>query len=236
MADTASDADYHVWGVDRTVYGPVDASTLLSWVQNERVTADTWVFRGSDSNWQKAAEMPELQALFAQEPGLAPAGTPAKRTLTASEVSQLQEVKILAGLSNEQLGRFAQLGEVEEVPAGRVVVRQGERDEALYLILQGEMRVRIMVEGVETVVTTLTAGDCFGDLALLDHGPRSADVVADTDSKLVKISGPAFDELCKAEVDASTLVLRALDKTLTGRIRADNRRYGNAVGRARSKL
>jgi hypothetical protein len=235
MADTTSDADYNVWGIDRTVYGPVDISMLLSWVQDERVTADTWIFRGSDSNWQKASEMPELKGLFAQKPGSAPVGAQAAGILKTSEASQLQGVKILAGLSDEQLGRFAQFGEVEEVPAGRVVVRQGERDEALYLLLEGEMRVRIMVAGVETVLTTLVAGDCFGDLALLDHGPRSADVVADSDSTMVKISGPSFDKLCKAEVDASTLVLRALDKTLTERIRADNQRYGNAVRGARSK-
>jgi CRP-like cAMP-binding protein len=44
------------------------------------------------------------------------------------------------------------------------------------MILQGELRVRVMIGQKETILTTLGPGDFFGDISLFDHGPRSADV------------------------------------------------------------
>ena len=38
-------AQFKIWGVDQVVYGPVDLPTLVAWVQDDRVTADTWLFR-----------------------------------------------------------------------------------------------------------------------------------------------------------------------------------------------
>jgi CRP-like cAMP-binding protein len=99
----------------------------------------------------------------------------------------------------------------------------------MYFILEGELRVRINVMGKETILATLGAGEFFGDIALFDHGPRSADVLANTDSVVVKISSAAVDELSKTAPELATPFLRAIGKTLTARIRADNKRYGDSV-------
>ena len=48
----------------------------------------------------------------------------------------------------------------------------------MYVILEGELSVRMNVGGLETQLATLAVGDFFGDFALFDHGPRSASVVA----------------------------------------------------------
>src|SRR4029077_6141191 len=64
MAAFASEADFIVWGIDQTPYGPVELPTLVAWVKDERVTADTWIFAGKSSSWQKASDMPELQLFF----------------------------------------------------------------------------------------------------------------------------------------------------------------------------
>ena len=63
MASVAT-ADFIVWGVDQTPYGPVELPTLVSWIKDERVTADTWLFVGKTGDWQKAAQVPELQMFF----------------------------------------------------------------------------------------------------------------------------------------------------------------------------
>ena len=54
MASISTSADFIVWGVDQTAYGPVELPTLVSWVKDERVMADTWVFVAKNSSWQKA--------------------------------------------------------------------------------------------------------------------------------------------------------------------------------------
>ena len=68
----------------------------------------------------------------------------------------------------------------------------------------------------------------------LDHGPRSADVVANSDSLLLKISSKAFAELAKEAPELATPFLLAIGRTLTARIRADNKRFGDSVKFARA--
>ena len=55
---------YSIWAADNVVYGPVELPTLISWVRDERVLAETWVFDGQNARWRKAASLPELQLFF----------------------------------------------------------------------------------------------------------------------------------------------------------------------------
>ena len=237
MAASTTDAGFVVWGIDQTAYGPVELPALVSWVKDERVTADTWIFACNHSAWQKAAEMPELQMFFRSgttgTTGAAGGAGPAKPP-GSFEPRALRRIKILGSLSDEQLERFAQFVELEKIPQWRVVVKQGDPGDAMYFILEGELRVRIDVGGKETILTTLGVGEFFGDISLFDHGPRSADVVANTDSLVAKLSAGTFDELARAAPDLATPFLRAIGKTLTARIRADNKRYGDSVKFARA--
>jgi hypothetical protein len=222
MASSA-DADFIVWGVDQTAYGPVELPTLVSWVKDERVTADTWVFAGKTAAWQKAAQVPELQMFF----------RPRNKEPISIENPKgfdpraLRRVKILGSMSDEQLERFAKFMQVEKIPQWSVIVKQGEPGDAMYLILQGELRVRITVRGKETILATLSVGDFFGDISLFDHGPRSADVVANSDSIVLKISSSAVEELSKEAPEVANMFLRNIGQTLSARIRADNKRLAD---------
>jgi hypothetical protein len=229
MAAIATETDFIVWGIDKTAYGPVELPTLVSWVKDERVTADTWVYAAKTSSWQKAAEIPELQMFFRPRSKGTTSGAAALIAPTGLDPRALRRIKILASMTDEQLERFAQFMEVEKVPQWSVIVKQGDCGDSMYFILEGELRVRINVMGKETILTTLTVGEFFGDISLFDHGPRSADVVANTDSLVAKISAAGFDELAKAAPETATPFLRAIGRTLTARIRADNKRYGDSV-------
>ncbi len=228
MAAVEIEAGFTVWGVDQTAYGPVELPTLVSWVKDERVTADTWIFVGQNCNWQKACDIPELQMFFRRSPRPA-SSDPALQSPRGLDPRALRRIKILAALTDEQLERFAGFVEVEKVPQWSVIVKQGEPGDAMYFILEGELRVRMNVMGKETILATLAAGEMFGDISLFDHGPRSADVVANVDSVVLKITAAGFDTLAKEAPDLATPFLRAIGKTLTARIRADNKRYGDSL-------
>src|SRR2546429_9727251 len=132
--------------------------------------------------------MPKLQLFSGPSPGGAsPAINPAE-TLIGVDPRALRRVKILAGMSEEQLERFAQFMEIEKVPQWSVIVKQGDPGDTMYFILQGEMRVRINVMGKETILATLAVGDFFVDISLFDHVPRSADVVATKDNVVLQMS------------------------------------------------
>jgi len=229
MAAIASETDFIVWGIDQTAYGPVELPMLVAWVKDERVTADTWIYDAKNSSWQKAADLPELQMFFRVGVRATSSGAAGLSKPKGIDARALRRIKILAGMTDDQLERLTQFMEAERVPQWAVIVKQGDPGDSMYFILEGELRVRINVLGKESILATLSVGDFFGDISLFDHGPRSADVVANTDSLLVRISAAALDELATHAPEIATPFLRAIGRTLTARIRADNKRYGDSV-------
>jgi hypothetical protein len=222
---------YCIWGVDNVVYGPVDLPTLVTWVQEERVTADTWIHLDDHNTWQKAAQIEQLKMFFQTGPS-GPGGT----TLAAHDGTSLtlkpralRRVRILAGLSDLQLERFVEFMELHPVRQWTEIVKQGTPGDAMYLVLEGEVRVRTMIAGKERILVTLAPGEFFGEVAILDCGPRSADVIANQDSLLLKISASAFQKLINEAPDLATPFLFAIGRTLVARIRADNKRYRDSV-------
>ena len=101
-------------------------------------------------------------------------------------------------------------------------------------VLEGELRVRQMIGGKETVLVTLLAGEFFGDISLFDHGPRSADVVANNNSVLLKVSAANLQRMVQDAPELATPFLIAICKTLTARIRADNKRLRDSINVARA--
>jgi hypothetical protein len=221
-------AGYKIWGADNVVYGPVELPTLVTWIQEERVLADTWVYKEADDTWKKAAQYEELSLFFRSRPT---GNTTAFATGKAAALKPgaLRRVKIFAGMSDAQLARFVAYMHVQEVRQWSEIVRQNSPGDAMYLLLEGEARVRLRIHGREKTLVTLAPGEFFGEIALFDHGPRSADVVANQDCVLLKISAGSFQRLVSEAPDLAAPFLFAIGKTLTARIRADNKRYQDSI-------
>lgn len=226
---------YRIWGVDNVVYGPVELPVLVSWVKDQRVTAETWIHVDADSRWAKAGSLTELAMFFSpSRPSQSAAGANASDAMRGVEIGMLRRVKILAGFTDEELQRILDLLEVVTVSQWAYVVRKGEHGDAMFMVLQGELRVRLMIDGRESILTTLGAGDLFGEISLFDQGPRSADVLANLDSLLIKVSSAAFEKLMAQAPDLAARFLLATTRTLTARIRLDNKRYQDSIHLARA--
>ncbi len=212
--------EFFIWGIDDAPYGPVELAVLIDWVKDERVLADTWIFARPDGNWRRAADVPELQVHFNQEI------LPASDTVSSSGIKpgSLRRIKILAQLNDAQLDRLTEFMEVHRVPQWMAVVKKGDEGNGMFFILQGELRARVMVGEKETILATFGPGDFFGDMSLFDHGPRSADVIANADSIVLKMTDVAFDRLTREAPALATPFLQATARTLAARIRADNQR------------
>lgn len=211
--------DYFIWGVDDSPYGPVELPTLVNWIKDERVLADTWVFTRRDSKWQRATDISELKMFFGKK-------LPRSTEGSAITPGALRRIKILADLNDAQLSHLSDFLELQRVPQWTTVVHQGDAGDAMFLILEGELRARMMAGERETILATFGPGDFFGDIALFDHGPRSADVVANVDSALLRLSALSFERLAKEAPSLATPFLQATSRTLASRIRADNKRLG----------
>lgn len=222
--------EFFIWGIDDSPYGPVELPVLIDWISDERVLADTWIFARRDGSWRRAAEIPGLQAYFSQT--IIPDSAASSGAGIAP--GSLRRIKILSQLNDAQLDRLAEFMELHQVPQWMAVVKQGDAGNGMFLILQGELRARVMVGDKETILATFGPGDFFGDMSLFDHGPRSADVIANADSTVLKISDVAFDRLTREAPALATPFLQATARTLAARIRADNKRLDRVAQQFRA--
>ena len=220
MESQESSNIYFIWGIDDSPYGPVALPVLIDWINDERVLPETWVFARGAGNWQRAQEVPELKNCF----GLKINAVPETSTRVSLKPGSLRRIKILADLKDAQLAHLAEFMEYQEVPQWSVLFNQGDTSDTMFLVMGGELRARVVNGGKETILATFSTGDFFGDMALFDHGPRSADVVANVDSTLLKITAVNFNRLTREAPALATPFLQATARTLSARIRADNKR------------
>jgi hypothetical protein len=116
------------------------------------------------------------------------------------EVDLLSRVPFLAALPPYELERLAQGAEWVEVPAGTVVVAQGDEADSYYLVASGELSVTI--DGVLRE-HSLTPGDGFGEIALLNRSARTATVTALVDCELLVVSSVDFLSAVTSSADGS---------------------------------
>jgi CRP-like cAMP-binding protein len=100
----------------------------------------------------------------------------------------MRDVPLFAGLLRSELDRIALVMNPRDVAAGDVVCAEGEPGREFFLIAAGEAEIE---RGGQTVAK-LSVGDHFGELALLDRGPRSATVRAVTDLRLYVLRDESF--------------------------------------------
>ena len=124
----------------------------------------------------------------------------------------LAEVPLFDGLAKRHLRRIAKLGRTKRFPAGTTIVRAGDPGRAFYVLLDGTARVDLPGGKARR----LRAGECFGEMALLDDAPRSAHVVAEEELLALTIDRTGFAKLLRAE----PTLTRALLRTLAARLRA----------------
>jgi hypothetical protein len=219
-------ANFRIWGDDSICYGPVELPVLVEWVRKGRVSRDTWVFSEDKGEWSRAKEMTDLKILFKPE---APPSEPARPRNLDITAEALHRIRILADLDQRQLSSFLQYVKVLEFPPHATIFRKGDRGDAMFLVLQGEVRARNPVEGRESTLATLGVGECFGELAVIDEGPRSADVITNVQSLLLTISADDFKRLFQEAPSLAAPFLLGLSKRISSNVRKLTKRYEDSI-------
>jgi CRP-like cAMP-binding protein len=224
--ETDSSFNYRAWGADNIAYGPVELPGLVAWIKQGKVTASSWVFQEKDRAWSRASDLTELKVLFKSK---LPPNTAAAATTLGIQPGSLRRIKMLADVEDRLLASLLTYLEVVKVVPFGTVVNKGEHGDALFMVLEGEVRARIMIDGRETTLATLGVGECFGELAIIDQGPRSADVIANQPTVLVKVSDAALKKmLAEAPALAAPFAL-ALARVIAQRVRVLTKRYEDSI-------
>ena len=133
----------------------------------------------------------------------------------------LRSIPLFAGLPENQVYQIARMAGVRKVPRNTTLVRVGDKTDALYVLVSGSAKLLNRdVEGREVILTLLGAGECFGEMSLIDGSPRSADVVSCEPCELLVIAKSDFAHALSENVDLCLNIM----KSLADRLREANRK------------
>ncbi|MEM7274867.1 MAG: cyclic nucleotide-binding domain-containing protein [Actinomycetota bacterium] len=121
-------------------------------------------------------------------------------------INQLKEVPLFHQTSKKQRRTLARLGKVLDWKAGKLAIKQGTNGAAFFLILNGS--VDVIVDGDH--VARLSDGDFVGEIALIENSPRTADVVAVTDTTVFAFSRSGLAAALRTEPNMGMALLKAM--------------------------
>src|ERR671916_478067 len=111
--------------------------------------------------------------------------------------------------------------------AGDLIFSQGDLGTDMFIIQEGEVDIIKHIGNEAHLLSHLEKGDFFGEMALMENTPRTADALAKTDVKVVAINGSRFDEMLRKNPEIAVRIIRKYSK----RLREANTLLEKLVGR-----
>ena len=140
--------------------------------------------------------------------------------MTVRARDALAQVPLFAGMPPRFLKRLADKMDEQRFMEGATIVRQGEPGDIFYVLVEGEAKVK---DANGRTLSRLIPGDFFGEISLMDGGPRTATVVADTNLTALALSRKNFSALLQSEpkvtvglLKHASALLRRLERPASG--------------------
>jgi CRP/FNR family cyclic AMP-dependent transcriptional regulator len=141
-------------------------------------------------------------------------------------IDVLRRVPLFESLSEADLQSFAELVRERSYPRGSVIVFEEDPGDALYVVAAGQVKVVLVAEdGREVILSVLGPGSFFGEMAILDEGPRSAHVIAMEESNLLILRRDDFHARLRAMPEVAISLLKEISR----RLRRADEKIGSLV-------
>ena len=142
---------------------------------------------------------------------------------TPMDITHLKRVPLFQNLTSDHLQKVVAIGKERALKPNEVVFREGEVGNEFYVILSGKVRISKNVPGVgEEALAILEPGSYFGEMALIDETPRSADAITNTSCTLWVIQKEDLEELMFLHKDIAYEILWTFVRVLSVRLRETN--------------
>lgn len=141
----------------------------------------------------------------------------------SERLDKLANLELFSGLKPQALELIAKVASEESHAVGTKIFQHGDAGDKLYVILEGRIRISRDVAGMgEEALAVLGPGEVFGEMALLDESPRSADARVHERCRLLAVPKEGFDDLLFLHKDLAYEVLWSVVKLLVSRLRETN--------------
>jgi len=143
---------------------------------------------------------------------------------TAVSTSVLKSVPMFAAFGEDQLRALAPAVMRRDAPRGSVIMAEGDRVDSLYIVVSGRLKVMMgEADGKEMILGILGPGEIFGEMGLIDDGPRSASVIAIEPCELLVVTKRLFKKCLVENSEVAMAVLRVVVR----RLREADRKMGS---------
>jgi CRP/FNR family cyclic AMP-dependent transcriptional regulator len=140
----------------------------------------------------------------------------------------LRSIPLFSLLNESEISTLHEALKERTLPSGNHLFHEGERGDSLFIIQSGSVEIYVNdYEGEKLVLTTLTSGDIFGETAVFDPGPRSANTITIEESAVWEFPRVALVEFLRAKPDASINLLAMISRRLR---EADHLLMGHPTG------
>lgn len=139
------------------------------------------------------------------------------------DASLLKNVSLFQGLTTAQLQKLATLAHPQKFDGSAFIFKEGEPGTAMYVIAEGKVRISKRIPGIgEEALAILEKGAYFGEMAVIEDSPRSADAIAHIPCTVLVIEREKLDQLMFTDKDLAYVLLWTFVRTLSERLRETN--------------
>lgn len=147
--------------------------------------------------------------------------------MNEARIELLQRMAVFGGIRTEVLQFLLDLCPIVSIATNEFFFREGDKGDSMFVLEIGKVAVLKSWEGEDYLLRTLREGDCFGEMALIDHCPRSASVRAVEDCSAIQISAANLYRLYAQDLKQFALIQMNMGREVCRRLReADNMLFG----------
>jgi CRP-like cAMP-binding protein len=135
---------------------------------------------------------------------------------------QFKQIGVLRSMETDALASLVTVLEEQVYRDGQIVFTEGNPGDGMYFIVEGRIRIEKRTQAggqIQKTLAVLSAGDHFGEMALLNHKPRAASALADGTARVLRLSRAAFEQIHKKNSASGLGLLFGMIQTASERIR-----------------
>jgi CRP/FNR family transcriptional regulator, cyclic AMP receptor protein len=144
-----------------------------------------------------------------------------------ARIELLQRMPIFGGIRKDTLQFLIAFCPIVSVTAGEYFFHEDQKGDAMFVLERGKVAVLKSWLGEENHLYTLKEGDCFGEMAVMDHCPRSASVRAAEDCSAIRISAADLYKIYGQDLKQFALIQMNMGREVCRRLREANSRLFN---------
>jgi CRP/FNR family cyclic AMP-dependent transcriptional regulator len=143
-----------------------------------------------------------------------------------ARISLLQRMPVFGGICEDILKFLLELSPLVSVPQSQFFFHQGDRADSMFVLERGKVAILKTWQGREYLLQHRHAGDCFGEMALIDLCPRSASVLAVEDCAAIEVSSTTLYRIYEKDLEQLALIYMNMGREVSRRLReADERLF-----------